>query len=327
MNSPGETGRLKSGKVMKKMAQTLLATRQLTKRYSSATVVDQVSLTLRQGQIYGLVGQNGAGKTTLLRMVTGQTFPTSGDLELFGETSPQGIDRMRANLGGIVESPSFYPFFNARENLEYYRRQRGIAGKGCIDDALRQVELCDTGKKKFKDFSLGMKQRLGLALALMSHPALLLLDEPINGLDPMGIAHFRTLLQKLCEENGVTVLISSHILSELESLATCYGFIHQGRLMEQISEKVLRERCRECLELTVDNAEKAAVAIERELGCTNYEILPGGTMQLYDYLDAPAKVTHVLAANGVEISGVFNRGSNLEEYFLSLIGEGARKDA
>lgn len=309
------------------MAQTLLATRQITKRYGSAVAVDQVSLTLQQGQIYGLVGQNGAGKTTLMRMMTGQTLPTSGELELFGETSPQGISRMRANLGAVVETPSFFPFFTARENLEYYRRQRGIAGRSCIDDALRQVELSDTGNKKFKDFSLGMKQRLGLALALMNRPALLLLDEPINGLDPMGIAHFRTLIQKLCEENGVTVLISSHILSELESFATCYGFIHRGKLIEQISEKLLRERCRECLEIVVDSAEKAAVAVERELGCTNFEVLPGGRLRLYDYLDAPAQVTHVLAANGVGISSVVNQGSNLEEYFLSLIGEGGRKDA
>ena len=309
------------------MAQTLLATRQITKRYGSSVAVDGVSLTLQEGQIYGLVGQNGAGKTTLMRMMTGQTLPSSGELELFGETSPQGIDRMRANLGAVVETPSFFPFFTARENLEYYRRQRGIVGRGCIDDALRQVELGDTGSKKFKDFSLGMKQRLGLALALLNRPAMLLLDEPINGLDPMGIAHFRTLIQKLCEENGVTVLISSHILSELESFATCYGFIHRGKLIEQISEKLLRERCRECLELLVDSTEKAAVSIERELGCTNYEILPGGKMRLYEYLDAPAKVTHVLAANGGEISGVNNQGANLEEYFLSLIGEEGGQDA
>ena len=309
------------------MAQTLLATRQITKRYGSSVAVDGVSLTLQEGQIYGLVGQNGAGKTTLMRMMTGQTLPSSGELELFGETSPQGIDRMRANLGAVVETPSFFPFFTARENLEYYRRQRGIVGRGCIDDALRQVELGDTGSKKFKDFSLGMKQRLGLALALLNRPAMLLLDEPINGLDPMGIAHFRTLIQKLCEENGVTVLISSHILSELESFATCYGFIHRGKLIEQISEKLLRERCRECLELLVDSTEKAAVSIERELGCTNYEILPGGKMRLYEYLDAPAKVTHVLASIGVEISGVNNQGSNLEEYFLSLIGEEGGQDA
>ena len=319
------------------MAQTLLATRQITKRYGSSVAVDGVSLTLQEGQIYGLVGQNGAGKTTLMRMMTGQTLPSSGELELFGETSPQGIDRMRANLGAVVETPSFFPFFTARENLEYYRRQRGIVGRGCIDDALRQVELGDTGSKKFKDFSLGMKQRLVFAQAIMECyvvrirkkfcTAMLLLDEPINGLDPMGIAHFRTLIQKLCEENGVTVLISSHILSELESFATCYGFIHRGKLIEQISEKLLRERCRECLELLVDSTEKAAVSIERELGCTNYEILPGGKMRLYEYLDAPAKVTHVLASNGVEISGVNNQGSNLEEYFLSLIGEEGGQDA
>ena len=184
------------------MAQTLLATRQITKRYGSSVAVDGVSLTLQEGQIYGLVGQNGAGKTTLMRMMTGQTLPSSGELELFGETSPQGIDRMRANLGAVVETPSFFPFFTARENLEYYRRQRGIVGRGCIDDALRQVELGDTGSKKFKDFSLGMKQRLGLALALLNRPAMLLLDEPINGLDPMGIAHFRTLIQSCARRTG-----------------------------------------------------------------------------------------------------------------------------
>lgn len=309
------------------MAQTILAARQLTKRYGATVAVDQASLTLQQGQIYGLVGQNGAGKTTLLRMLTGQTFPTSGELELFGETSPRGLGFQRANLGAVVETPSFFPFFTAKENLEYYRRQRGIAGKGCIEQALRQVELGDTGSKKFKDFSLGMKQRLGLALALMNRPALLLLDEPINGLDPMGIAHFRTLIQRLCEENGVTVLISSHILSELESLATCYGFIHHGRLIEQISERVLRERCREALEIVVDSAEKAAVTLERELGCTNFEVLPEGKLRLYEYLDDPAKVTHALAANGVGMMSVINRGSNLEEYFLSLIGEEGRQNA
>lgn len=139
---------------MKNMVQTILATRQITKRYGSVVAVDQVSLTLQQGQIYGLVGQNGAGKTTLMRIMTGQTIPTSGELELFEETSPQGVDRMRANLGAVVETPSFFPFFTARENLEYYRRQRGIAGKGCIEDALRQVELSDTGKKSLRIFPL-----------------------------------------------------------------------------------------------------------------------------------------------------------------------------
>lgn len=184
------------------MAQTLLATRQITKRYGSSVAVDGVSLTLQEGQIYGLVGQNGAGKTTLMRMMTGQTLPSSGELELFGETSPQGIDRMRANLGAVVETPSFFPFFTARENLEYYRRQRGIVGRGCIDDALRQVELGDTGSKKFKDFSLGMKQRLGLALALLNRPQCCCLTSRSTALIRWGSRIFAPLFKSCARRTG-----------------------------------------------------------------------------------------------------------------------------
>ena len=212
------------------MAQTLLATRQITKRYGSSVAVDGVSLTLQEGQIYGLVGQNGAGKTTLMRMMTGQTLPSSGELELFGETSPQGIDRMRANLGAVVETPSFFPFFTARENLEYYRRQRGIVGRGCIDDALRQVELGDTGSKKFKDFSLGMKQRLGIAAAIVESPDLILLDEPFNALDESGIKEIRDLLREL-RQKGKLIVLTCHDRQQMESLADEIIAMREGRIV------------------------------------------------------------------------------------------------
>ena len=214
------------------MAQTLLATRQITKRYGSSVAVDGVSLTLQEGQIYGLVGQNGAGKTTLMRMMTGQTLPSSGELELFGETSPQGIDRMRANLGAVVETPSFFPFFTARENLEYYRRQRGIVGRGCIDDALRQVELGDTGSKKFKDFSLGMKQRLAIAQAVMEHPDILMLDEPTNALDRESVERVRQLIESE-KKRGVLILLASHNEDDIEILADHVFFLENGSIVDR----------------------------------------------------------------------------------------------
>jgi len=302
------------------MAENVLTVHALTKRYGSATVVDHVDLTLPKGEIYGLVGRNGAGKTTIIRMIAAQTAPNEGEICLFGESTPQGLQAARARTGAMVEIPSFYPYLTAHENLEYYRRQRGIAGAHTVDDALRQVNLANTGKKKFKSFSLGMKQRLGLALALMNRPDLLLLDEPINGLDPEGIVEFRNLLLELNRQYQTTILISSHILSEMQNLATCYGFLDGGRMLEQISAAQLGEKCRDCLELRVDDAPRAAAVLEQELGLGSFEILPGGVIRLYEGLDAPERITGVLVKHGVPLFGLEHRGANLEDYFLTLIG-------
>lgn len=302
------------------MAEYVLVTRALTKRYGAAAAVDGVDLAVEKGQIYGLVGRNGAGKTTIIRMLTAQTVPTTGEIELFGQTTEKGLATARARTGAMVETPSFYPYLTARENLEYYRRQRGIAGARVVEDALEQVGLTDTGKKKFKTFSLGMKQRLGLALALMNRPELLLLDEPINGLDPEGIVEFRNLLLELNRQYQTTILISSHILSELQNLATCYGFIDKGRMLEQLTAVQLAEKCRDCLELRVNDAPRAAAMLERELGLRDFEILPGGAIRLYEGLSEPQKVTRLLVEQGIALSGMEHRGANLEDYFLSLIG-------
>ncbi|MGE9972014.1 ABC transporter ATP-binding protein [Candidatus Pseudoscillospira sp. SGI.172] len=302
------------------MAENILVTRGLTKRYGAALAVDHADITLPKGEIYGLVGRNGAGKTTIIRMVASQTVPTSGEVELFGATGERDLEKARSRTGAMVEIPSFYPYLTARENLEYYRRQRGIAGARVVEDALEQVGLTDTGKKKFKTFSLGMKQRLGLALALMNRPELLLLDEPINGLDPEGIVEFRNLLLELNRQYQTTILISSHILSELQNLATCYGFIDKGRMLEQLTAVQLAEKCRDCLELRVDDAPRAAAMLERELGLRDFEILPGGAIRLYEGLSEPQKVTRLLVEQGIALSGMEHRGANLEDYFLSLIG-------
>ena len=302
------------------MEENALVTHSLTKKYGGHTAVDQVNIVVPKGEIYGLVGRNGAGKTTIIRMVTAQTIPTSGEVELFGASGEWDLQKARSRTGAMVEIPSFYPYLTARENLEYYRRQRGVAGSHVVEDALEQVGLADTGKKKFKAFSLGMKQRLGLALALMNRPDLLLLDEPINGLDPEGIVDFRNLLLELNRQYQITILVSSHILSELQNLATCYGFIDNGRMLEQLTAAQLAEKCRDCLELKVNDAPRAAAMLEKELGYRDFEVLPGGVIRLYEGLSMPERVTRLLVEQNISLAGMEHRGANLEDYFLNLIG-------
>jgi ABC-2 type transport system ATP-binding protein len=302
------------------MAEQVLVTRGLTKRYGNHAAVNHADITIEKGQIYGLVGRNGAGKTTIIRMITAQTVPTAGELELFGAVQPAQLGKMRQRTGAMVEIPSFYPYLSAAENLEYYRIQRGIPGRHVVGEALATVGLTGTGKKKFKHFSLGMKQRLGLALALMNHPDFLLLDEPINGLDPQGIVEFRNILLELNQQRGTTILISSHILTELANLATHYGFLENGMMLEQISAQALEEKCRACLEVQVDDSAHAALVLEQALGERDYEVLPGGVIRLYSSLDEPERVTRALVEGGVAVQGIYSRGANLEDYFLSMIG-------
>lgn len=302
------------------MSDCILKTRQLTKRFGSFTAVDRLDVTVNRGDIFGLVGKNGAGKTTLLKMISGLSLPTAGELELFGQTSSGGLNEARSRTGCIIETPNFFPYLSAERNLEYYRIQRGIAGKDCIREALKIVGLTDTGKKKFKNFSLGMKQRLGLALAMMGSPDLLILDEPINGLDPTGIAEFRDILLRLNHEKNTTVIISSHILGELSQIATVYGFIHEGRLVETISAADLDEKCRRRLIVKTDSRDRAAAILEKTLSTKNFEVLDDGTIQLGDFLDTPELVNRTLVENGVLVSELKLSGVNLESYFLHLIG-------
>ena len=293
----------------------------LTRAYGSCMALDGVNMLVRRGDIYGLVGRNGAGKTTLMRQITGQSQPTGGELELFG-ASGKALRSQRSRTGAMIEVPSFSPFLTARENLEYYRLQRGIPGRFAVDEVLELVNLQDTGKKKFKTFSLGMKQRLGLALALMNHPDFLILDEPVNGLDPEGVVEFRHVLISLNAERQTTILISSHILSELSNIATRYGFMEKGKLLEEISAEALQEKCRTCLRLEVDDASRAAAVLQTELGTDRFEVLPGNVVQLYDCLDDPGKASCALAKNGVALLAMEQKGNDLEAYFLNLIGGG-----
>ena len=299
----------------------IMATYGLQKAYGSCMALDGMNMLVRHGDIYGLVGRNGAGKTTLMRMISGQSEPTGGEMELFG-ASGKDMRAQRSRTGVMIEIPSFSPFLTARENLEYYRLQRGIPGRHVADEVLEQVDLTDTGKKKFKSFSLGMKQRLGLASALMNHPDFLILDEPINGLDPEGVAEFRQILRSLNRELETTILISSHILSELSNVATRYGFMEQGKILEEISAEALHDKCRTCLRLEVDDAAKAAAVLQSELGTDKFEVLPNNVVQLYACLDDPKQASYALARNGVALLAMEQKGADLEAYFLDLIGGG-----
>ncbi|MBU5483943.1 ABC transporter ATP-binding protein [Clostridium sp. MSJ-11] len=302
------------------MCDTILKTKNITKKYGDHLVVNNVNIDVKQGEIYGLVGKNGAGKTTLLRMMCGLTMPSKGEIDLFNETSQSGLNKSRRRIGCIIEAPSFYPYLSVKKNLEYYRIQRGIPEKECIDELIRIVGLEDASKKKFKKLSLGMKQRLGLALALMATPDLLILDEPINGLDPTGIVEFREILLKLNKERNTTIIISSHILGELSQMATMYGFINNGELIEQISSKELQEKCKRSLSIKVKNIEKAIVVIEKELGCNKYEVLNDNEIRLYEHIDTPEIIAEALVSNGVVFSSMNQIGVNLENYFINLIG-------
>lgn len=301
------------------MGNYILRTDQLTKTYSGRHALDHVSVTLQQGRIYGLIGQNGAGKTTFMRLITGLAFPAEGSLELFGNQEAEE----RVRVGSMIEYPALIPYMTASENLDYHRTIRGIPGKTTRQELLKLVGLSDTGKKKVKDFSLGMKQRLGIAVALVGNPEFLILDEPINGLDPVGVAEVRNLILRLCEERQITILISSHNLPELYQLATDYIIIHQGKIIQSITLAELEESCKHHILLGCENPEKLVSVLEMQLNVSNYQVMPDKTVKLYEYLDDQETVARTLAGNGIAVTKFMVQGDTLESYFLSVIGGAA----
>ncbi|MBE6069558.1 MAG: ABC transporter ATP-binding protein [Clostridium lundense] len=302
------------------MNEYVLRTNNLSKKYKEDFALNNVNLEIKKGEIYGFIGQNGAGKTTLLRIVTGLSFPTKGNVELFGEGSEKGLIQSIKRIGAVIENPALFPNMSAYENLELHRLQKGIPNKKCIDKTLELVGLQSTGRKKAMNFSLGMKQRLGIAIALLSDPEFLILDEPTNGLDPMGIVELRELIKRLNREKEMTVLISSHILSELHQVATRYGIIHKGKLLEQITSAELNEKCRQYLRIKVDNPSKGVTVLEAELGATDFEVMPDGTIKLYSHLNDIQKVSMAITKNNLIIEHFSQMGDDLESYFTKLVG-------
>ncbi|SFJ17442.1 bacitracin transport system ATP-binding protein [Paenibacillus sp. UNC496MF] len=299
----------------------VLRTNRLSKRYGGKAVVHNLHLNIRQGDIYGFLGQNGAGKTTTLRMLMGLIRPTEGEIELFGQELNRGRSKAAMErIGAIIEYPGFYLNLSAVENLDIHRRLMGMGNKEYIEEALSSVGLIDASNQKVKDYSLGMKQRLGIARALLHHPELLILDEPTNGLDPAGIKEIRQLFLNLARLRGITIMISSHLLSEVEQLATRVGIIHQGSLMEEIDYADLQRKTRHYLELRVDDDKKAAYLLEQKLGVSDYRVAGPGILHLYDFLEQSTKVNFTLTSEGVGVKEIRLSGDSLEDYFLKLTG-------
>ena len=265
------------------MKNYIVKTNKICKKYKSNFVLKDVSINIKKGDIYGLIGKNGAGKTTLMRIIAGLISETSGDLELFEENKSKIKNRKR--IGVLIETPAFFDDMDAYNNLEYLRIYKGIPGESCVEEKLKLVGLESVEGKLIKDYSLGMKQKLGLAMALLGDPEFLILDEPTNGLDPVGIVKMRELLKKLNREKGITILISSHILSELSQLSTTYGIMNSGRLVEELSMEELKEKSKMVLEIKVDNREKCTWVLENILSINDYKVLNDNIINIYEDLD------------------------------------------
>lgn len=303
------------------MKEVVLKTNNLTKQYNKNVVLDNVNITIKKGDIYGLIGRNGAGKTTLMKIITTLASPTSGTFELFNTCSENDeLFDNKKRVGSLIEYPAFYPNLSAYDNLKYYTIQRGIVDKNQINKVLELVNLTGTGKKKVKTFSLGMKQRLGIALAILNSPDFVILDEPINGLDPIGISELRDTFKKL-SDNGITLLISSHILSELYLLANEFGFLENGKLIKELSKEELDLECSKCLVIKTDDSKKVSVLLEKELNTNNYKVINNEEIRVYDYKDDSDKVSDVLVNNKIKIKGFYESGISLEEYFKEIIKE------
>lgn len=306
---------------MHKIVSTMiLQTRGLTKAYRGTLALDHLELQLEQGKIYGFIGQNGAGKTTLLRLITGLAFPTSGELALWGQTGAAQLQQQRKRMGCMIETPALFPGMNAYQNLEVQRIQRGIPDKKRIEETLELVGLQGVGRKSVRNFSLGMRQRLGIAMALLSKPELLILDEPINGLDPAGIVELRQLLKTLNRQTGMTILVSSHILEELYQTASEFILLHHGRLIETVTAKDLDERCKRHIAIKTNDAPRALAALQTALHTNACQPMPDGTIRLYDHLDDMEAVAAALADAHLLVTGLSLAGDTLEDYFLNRIG-------
>ena len=304
------------------MQEIVLQTNNLTKKYKDFVALDNATITIHKGDIYGLIGRNGAGKTTLMKTITTLTNKTGGSFSLFG--NEEELTESKRRIGCLIESPAFFDNLTAYQNLKYYSIQKGIVDEKQIDKVLKTVDLYKERNKKFKKFSLGMKQRLGIAFAILDNPDFIILDEPINGLDPIGIKEIRDTLKRLNEEEKITILISSHILSELYLIANHFCFIDKGRIIRDISKEELDLECSKCIVIRTKDVKKATVVLEKELSTTNYKVIDNTEIRLYDYLENSAKVNKTLLSNDIDIMGIYESGISLEDYFDSLIKEGAK---
>ncbi len=293
----------------------VIETKGLTKAFPGKLAADHVNLHVRRGDIYGFIGKNGAGKTTTMKLILGLSYPTEGDIELFGE---KDLARGRAKIGSLIEAPGLYKNASAYENMKRFSLISGGTDKQ-IREILDMVGLGGVGKRKAGNFSLGMRQRLGIAIALLGDPEILILDEPINGLDPAGIKEIRDTIVKLNRERGVTFLISSHLLDELAKITTVYGIINEGRLVEEIGAGELMERCRQNLRIRVSDPEKAAAILRANHLLDRYDSDREG-ITLFDHYEQAARINELLVTNGLQVRELTVSSTGFEDYFIERIG-------
>lgn len=302
------------------MNEYVIETRDLTKKYKNKIVVDRLNLHVQKGKIYALLGRNGAGKTTTMKMLLNLVKPTSGSIILF---DGNGSDFSKENchrIGSVIEAPAFYENLTAKENLGILARLRGKHRKDMVENALSIMNLDGENKKLFREYSLGMKQRLGLAAAIMHEPELLILDEPMNGLDPIGVHETRAYLLQLCRERGTTIFISSHALNEIEMLADVIGIIDQGKLLEETSLKELYRHNRRYAEFSVSDVNKAALVLESEFYISDYTIMDKHILRLYEKLDSRGRINSSFVKEGIVVDNVSIGAGKLEDYFSELVG-------
>ena len=302
------------------MNDYIIETHNLTKKYGNQTSVSQLNIHVKKGRIYGLLGRNGAGKTTTMRMLVGLTAPTSGEAVVLGMPFKGNEKKILPHIGSLIESPGFYPNLTGTENLKIFAELRGLKNPNCIKGALELVNLPYRDKKLFSQYSLGMKQRLAIALAVMHNLELLILDEPINGLDPIGIAEVRDFIRELCDAGGKTILISSHILSEISLLADDVGIIGHGRLLEEESLKELEAKNAKYIHFCVSDAQKAAQVIAAAFRSKDIQLADANNLYLYDTALPVARINRSFIEAGIDIQEAHLCENTLEDYFKEITG-------
>ncbi len=300
----------------------LVETHSLAKTYKDTVALAGVDIAIKRGSIYGLVGDNGAGKTTFMKVLVGQIFPTSGEVKLFGAYTQKEIEKQRCRIGALLDGIGFFQSMTVEQNLEYFRLQKGIPGKQVVDEVLDIVNLQYARKKLARNLSMGMRQRLGLAIALLGSPELLILDEPINGLDASGIHEMRELFKKLNREKNITILLSSHILSELEQVATEYCFIKNGKVLEQITAERLLDKCNEYIDIRVSDVKKYIIVLEKEFGHTDYSVMPDDSVQIHNPGKSLESYSEAAMRNGLAVYKINQCKYTLESYYMNLMNGG-----
>ena len=298
----------------------ILKTTNLTKTLNNNDVVSALNMQVKRGEIYGFLGPNGAGKTTTLKLIVNLLKPNNGEIEIFGEKLKKDSYDVLKRIGAIIETPVFYEKLTAVENLKLHCEYMGLYDYKVINEVLNLVDLKEIENKKVKDFSLGMKQRLGIARAIITKPEFLILDEPINGLDPIGIKAVRELFTMLNKEYGTTILISSHILTEIEQIADTIGVINKGVLIEQVSMESIRESNKEYLEVVTNGVTKAAYILENELNITNFKVMDNNIIRIYDLITPQNIITKALIIKDINIESISKKVCSLEEHFIRLLG-------